>query len=142
MHRITVTALLDADEADNDEGLLCEVVEGDEKFILPLSEVEGASGPNRRLLEDYSFWFVNWPAGGHATRGFPVESRLHRNPTAPVSLHSALVSTLLIGGFYGAVLGAALASLDGALVAVRVEVSCLVCSLVCWERGSAESSEG
>ena len=43
--RITVTSLLDANEADVEKGLLCEAVEDGEKFVLPLARSPGPLQP-------------------------------------------------------------------------------------------------
>jgi hypothetical protein len=39
--------------------LLCEARSREGPFDIPLSEVEGG-GENRRLVEDYCYWFHNW----------------------------------------------------------------------------------
>jgi hypothetical protein len=57
---LTIQRLLDPKEYDLDEeGLLCEARSPDGPFDIPLSEVEGG-GENRRLVEDYAYWFHNW----------------------------------------------------------------------------------
>jgi hypothetical protein len=56
----TIRRLLDPKEYDLDEeGLLCEARSREGPFDIPLSEVEGG-GENRRLVEDYAYWFHNW----------------------------------------------------------------------------------
>jgi len=59
---ITVLGLLDPDEFSGDEyGLFCRARRDGERSELPLTEVEIRKGnPNRRLVADYSYWFVNW----------------------------------------------------------------------------------
>ncbi len=59
---ITVLSLLDPDDFPGDEyGLFCQARRDGERIELPLTEVEvGKGNPNRRLVEDYSYWFVNW----------------------------------------------------------------------------------
>ena len=59
---ITVLGLLDPEAFPGDEyGLFCQARRENESVELPLTEVEvGKANPNRRLLTDYSYWFVNW----------------------------------------------------------------------------------
>ena len=58
--QMTVQRLLDPKECDLDEeGLLCEARSREGPFDIPLSEVEGG-GENRKLVEDYGYWFHNW----------------------------------------------------------------------------------
>ena len=59
---ITVLGLLDPDEFSDDMyGLFCQARRDGERVELPLTEVEVKKrNPNRRLVEDYSYWFVNW----------------------------------------------------------------------------------
>ncbi len=61
-YAITVLGLLDPDEFPGDEyGVFCQARRDGGRIELPLTEVEvGKGNPNRRLLEDYSYWFVNW----------------------------------------------------------------------------------
>ena len=60
---VTVVGLLDADECDEEEGVLCEAERQGESIELPLAELEVPTNPhNRQLVEDYSYWFGNWPA--------------------------------------------------------------------------------
>jgi hypothetical protein len=57
---LTVQRLLDPKDCDLDEeGLLCEARSRQGPFDIPLSEVEGG-GENRKLVEDYCYWFHNW----------------------------------------------------------------------------------
>ncbi len=57
---LTVQRLVDPNDCDlDDEGLLCEARSREGPFDIPLSEVEGG-GENRRLVEDYGYWFHNW----------------------------------------------------------------------------------
>ena len=59
---VTVLGLLDPDDFPGAEyGLFCQARRDGERIELPLTEVEvGKGNPNRRLVEDYSYWFVNW----------------------------------------------------------------------------------
>jgi uncharacterized protein YodC (DUF2158 family) len=54
--RVKVVGLGDPDEED---GLLCEARMEGEAVTLPLGELEDAK-PNRRLIDDYCYWFHNW----------------------------------------------------------------------------------
>jgi hypothetical protein len=57
---LTIQRLLDPKECDLDEeGLLCEARSRQGPFDIPLSDVEGG-GENRKLVEDYCYWFHNW----------------------------------------------------------------------------------
>jgi hypothetical protein len=55
---IIVLGLLDPDEWDEDDGILCEVELQGEQFELPLATLAVASNrKQRQLIEDYTFWF-------------------------------------------------------------------------------------
>jgi len=58
---LTVHRLLDPKEYDQDEenGLLCEARDREGPFIVPLFDLDDAVG-NRRLLQDYGYWYFNW----------------------------------------------------------------------------------
>ncbi|MBI3463279.1 MAG: hypothetical protein HY000_09500 [Planctomycetes bacterium] len=60
-YAITVLSLLDPEEFAGEEyGLFCKARRENEQIELPLTEVEVAAGnPNRRLIGDYSHWFLN-----------------------------------------------------------------------------------
>ena len=59
---ITILGLLNPDDFPGDDyGLFCQARRDGERIELPLTEVEvGKGNPNRRLVEDYSYWFLNW----------------------------------------------------------------------------------
>jgi len=59
---ITVLGLLDPDDFPGVEyGLFCQARRDRRRIELPLTEVEvGKRNPNRWLVVDYSYWFVNW----------------------------------------------------------------------------------
>ena len=58
---LTVHRLIDPkeDELDQEEGLLCEARGRQASLTVPLSELDDAVG-NRKLVEDYGYWFWNW----------------------------------------------------------------------------------
>ncbi len=58
---LTVSRLIDPkqSELEEEEGLLCEARDRQVSFTVPLSELEDAVG-NRKLVEDYGYWFWNW----------------------------------------------------------------------------------
>ncbi|MGC8640614.1 MAG: hypothetical protein ACP5XB_12135 [Isosphaeraceae bacterium] len=57
---LSVSRLIDPGEYDLEaEGLLCEARHRGRSGIVPLAELENASG-NKKLVEDYRFWFWNW----------------------------------------------------------------------------------
>jgi hypothetical protein len=61
-YAITVLGLLDPTDFPGDEyGLFCKARREQERIEIPLTVVEvGKDSPHRRLLDDYSSWFVNW----------------------------------------------------------------------------------
>ena len=61
IYSITVLGLLDLDDFPSDGyGLFCKARREGKLIELPLAEVEvGKRDPNRRLIEDYSCWFIN-----------------------------------------------------------------------------------
>jgi hypothetical protein len=61
-YAITVLGLLDPEEVPGQEyGLLCQARRGAEQIEVPLTEVAiGSGNANRRIIEDYSHWVVNW----------------------------------------------------------------------------------
>lgn len=61
-HSITVIGLLDPDEFLGEEfGIAFQALRGEDSIEIPLTEVEIRRGhPNQRLVEDYSYWFVNF----------------------------------------------------------------------------------
>src|SRR5271167_1948166 len=58
---LTVSRLIDPkqSELEEEERLLCEARDRQASFTVPLSELEDAVG-NRKLVEDYGYWFWNW----------------------------------------------------------------------------------
>lgn len=65
---VTVVGLLDADDCDEEDGVLCEVAERSEFIELPVADLEvRRDRHNRQLVEDYSYWFGNWPSDDFST---------------------------------------------------------------------------
>ena len=124
-NRLEVTALVDFDECDLEEGLLCRALDNDdEEIVLPLIEIETSlKGLNRQLIMDYTHWFYNWPADEIEYRLETHQAEQEGGAEEPASwrtLFGHLIKVTLIGAFYGAVLGSALAVLDGAGIAFRI----------------------
>lgn len=123
--RITVTALLDPEEGAGDEGLLCDVLEGEEQIVLPLAGVEVVpAGRNRQLVEDYGYWFWNWhgPSSTFADSSseFGGSDALSGGSVSLKTLFAMLGIAVFVGAFYGGTVGAALTALDGAAFAAKV----------------------
>ena len=118
-YSVRVDGLLDPDESDEEEGLLCEAVQRDGFVELPLAEIEvTVHRHNGQLIDDYSYWFTNWPGEGSSPT--TEESLRGEEPAVtPLTLLTGVLTACAVGGFYGAVLGAALASLDGVFIAVK-----------------------
>jgi hypothetical protein len=61
---VTVVGLGSPEEderIDEDDGLICEIKIDRKKGDAPLAELEvSRRGSERRLVEDYSYWFSNW----------------------------------------------------------------------------------
>lgn len=116
--RLTVTALLDLEEGDEEEGLRIAAFDGTDELVVPLAEVEVDSrGPNRQLVEDYSSWFWNWREPGISFVRSPGWSGAQaRRGTLLVPL----AETLLIGCVGGGAVGAIVASLDGTAMSAQV----------------------
>jgi hypothetical protein len=111
--KITVMSLLASEEADDEEGLLCEASDGDENLTLPLAALLVWNGRNRQLIADYRHWL--WSSAEVGELRFVDEK-----PARAKALLTTLVMTALVCAFYAAALGAAWASLDGAAVAIKV----------------------
>jgi hypothetical protein len=128
-YAFTVVGLLDADECDDEDGVLCEAEWKDESAELPLAEIEATINPhNRRLIEDYSYWFGNWPADAFTAPAFAQQMPFGSNPAPPPGkwgLLKALVGYGLYGATYGAVLGSLLAAVEGARTGALVGAAVL-----------------
>ena len=114
-YAVTVVGLLDADECDEEEGVLCEAERKDESAELPLAEIEATINPhNRRLIEDYSYWFGNWPADDFIAPAGDRQTAFGPNPapSGKWGFLQALVRYGLYGAVYGVVLGSLLAAVE------------------------------
>lgn len=146
---ITVTALLPAD-AEN--GLRCRAIVNEEEVDLPLARVYAPEDEARRqLLADYAYWFTiasqrevsavaELPAAASQPAPTPRRKRKRRHLVESSSSDARLPeATWSLGWFFafgslvGASLGAACASLDGAVTAILVGAAVLggVLGLLC-----------
>jgi hypothetical protein len=124
---ITVLGLLDGDDCDEEEGVLCKAEQHGEGVELPLADLEIPDNPHhRQLVEDYSYWFGNWriddftaPAAAY---GVPFDT--HTVQPGKWSVLKILVRYGLYGAAYGVVLGSLLGALEdartGALVGAAI----------------------
>ena len=111
--KISVLALLPADEADDELGLICEVWDGEKTTTLPLAAVLIRKRQGGQLLDDYRRWV--W------SQKFTRELHEADEPRVGVkTVLSTLFMSSLIGSLYAAILGSAWTALDGAMVAIRV----------------------
>jgi hypothetical protein len=126
--RLRVTALLDYEECDADEGLLCEATRGAEQVVVPLADVRvSAFGLQRQLVEDYAYWFLGEriPVGGEWVPARELADYLLRDEeaVAPPRWWSLPVFFVLLGlggAAYGAALGAAATASPVAAIAAGV----------------------
>jgi hypothetical protein len=122
---VTVVGLLDADECDDEDGILCEAIQGDRTIEIPLAEIEAAVKPhNRQLIEDYSYWFWNWERDLKTRLMDDIVRRLE-TPGRITILLATMSIALAAGAFYGASLGSALASDDAAFTAIKAGAAVL-----------------
>lgn len=125
---ITVLGMVDGDDCDEEEGVLCKAEQHGESFELPLADIEIPNHPhNRQLVEDYSYWFGNWgiadftaPAAAH---GLPFDP--HTDQPGEWSFLKALIRYGLYGAAYGIVLGSLLGALEGARTGALVGAAIL-----------------
>jgi hypothetical protein len=122
---VLVLRLLLPEEGEEAEGLLAEVAHGEEREMLPLSDIETAEGdPAAGVLEDYYFWLENAPEDDLVPReGPPSSSGAHpRSATLPAraGLWSILLEWALYAAGGGAALGAVLKTVHGADTGVSV----------------------
>ena len=114
---VTVVCLLDADNFDEEEGVLCEAEQQGESIELPLADLEVTINPHdRQLVEDYSYWFGNWPADEFTaptdTDRMPFAT--HTGQPGKRSFPKTLFRCGLYGAAYGVVLGSLLGAVEGA----------------------------
>ncbi|MCE5267657.1 MAG: hypothetical protein LLG00_07210 [Planctomycetaceae bacterium] len=63
VHQIEVTELMDPRQNHNrgPHGLLCKARNHDRQLEIPVTELGlRDDSPNSQLLDDYTYWFVNW----------------------------------------------------------------------------------
>jgi hypothetical protein len=122
-YRVQVVALLDAEEGDEDNGLLCQVhnESEDADVALALMRVKGSSN-NRQLVADYSLWFfeesLEHAAGGSADWQ-SLATSLSRLRRSRAYWHM-LIMFCIAGMVYGSTLGAILGTVDTGVAAVTV----------------------
>jgi hypothetical protein len=122
---VNVIGLLDADECDDEDGILCEAIQGDRTIEIPLAEIEAAVKPhNRQLIEDYSYWFWNWERDLKTRLADDIARRLE-TPGRTTILLVTMSIALAAGAFYGASLGSALACYDAAFTAIKAGAAVL-----------------
>lgn len=125
---ITVLGMLDGDDCDEDEGVLCEAEQHGESFEIPLADLEVSDHPHhRQLVEDYSYWFGNWQIDDFtappATYREPFDT--HTGQPGKWSLLKTLVCCGLYGAAYGIVLGSLVGALEGARTGALVGAAIL-----------------
>jgi hypothetical protein len=68
-HPVTVVGLLDAEECDEEYGVMCAADCGGKIVEMPLADLEATANREvRRAIDDYSYWFGNWPVAEFALR--------------------------------------------------------------------------
>jgi hypothetical protein len=114
--KATVLDLLDADDCDEDQGVLCMAREMDDAIALVLAEIEAVGNRrNRQLIEDYAYWFHG---SNRASRTIvpPAAAAAVKEPALPsTELRTILAGTLLLaiaGGIIGTALGSVLAAME------------------------------
>ena len=120
---VTIVGLLDPDQCDEDDGVVCQAEEEGELIELPLVDLEVPSDPyNRQLVEDYSYWACNWPADSSTERSDVDWMSVDADTGPPTrwAVPKALVRYGLRGASYGVVLGALLGSLEHAITGATV----------------------
>ncbi len=124
---ITVLGMLDDDDCDEEEGVLCKAERHGECFELPLADIEIPNHPHhRQLVEDYSYWFGNWGIVDFTTleaHGVPFDP--HTVQPGKWSLMKTLVRCGLYGAAYGIVLGSLLGAVEGAMTGALVGAAVL-----------------
>lgn len=121
---ITVTGLLDADESDEDDGVMCEATQsGHDQAIIPLVELESTINiHNRQLMDDYAYWFHNSPTASSelAVTSHEAASQWIRLEFSPYQPNKwALLRTTVKCGIWGGIVGVPLGSLLAAIEIVK-----------------------
>jgi hypothetical protein len=118
---VTVTGLLDADQCDEDRGILCAAMEEDESVDLFLAELESTVNiHNRQLLEDYAYWFHNstgsdidtWTGDGVTTSSEWITFESSSFHPKKWTLFGAILRCGIAGGIIGIPLGSLLAAME------------------------------
>jgi hypothetical protein len=110
---VTVVGLCDAEDCDEEEGVLCNMEQEGEVIEFPLAElVEVLGRENWRLVEDYSYWFGNWPADDLSGPGSAADLLFDAIPNSAGK--ASRLKGLAMSGVYGGVCGVVLGALVGA----------------------------
>lgn len=118
---VTVMALLDADQCDEDRGILCAAMEEEESVDLFLAELESTVNiHNRQLMEDYAYWFHNlpgsdidtWTGGGVTTSSQWIKVESSSYHPKKWTLVGAILRCGIGGGIIGIPLGSLLAAME------------------------------
>ena len=118
---VTVMGLLDADQCDEDRGILCAAMEADESVDLFLAELESTVNiHNRQLMEDYAYWFHNspgsdidtWTGGGVTTSSQWIKFESSSFHPKKWTLFGAILRCGIAGGIIGIPLGSLLAAME------------------------------
>ncbi len=136
MQRITVYRLVGLEEEGaEDTGLVVEAGLADECINVPLCDVETSTdSPNRRLLQDYSYWFCTY-GGGWGSAG-TTESAEDESPAATTGgIFKAVLRYSVYGMGFGAALGALLAT-HGSWGVTALAIGAGLGALVGWIAGS------
>jgi hypothetical protein len=127
-YHVQVVALLGPDEADAEDGLLCQVVNHDEEADVPLALVRvKGTRPNRELIADYSFWFfAESPecvdAGGEVWQSLASGTR----PLSTLRAYCRLLCLVgVVGIVYGLILGTILGVVEAAASAATLGAALL-----------------
>ncbi len=135
---VTITKLLDLEDDDATEGLLCEGVEDNEPIELPLADLEGSNNAeNRELIEDYAYWFTNFEyAESQGAEVFPGLPFIPPSflPKISISFTVVLVVVLVSGAGIGSVLGSLLASME--LARILAVAGAVLLGILGWKAGS------
>jgi hypothetical protein len=145
-HPVTVVGLLDAEECDEEDGVTCAADCGGEIVEMPLADLEAIDSREvRRAIDDYSYWFGNWPIVEIVIRPSaplpPPDVEPAGAETAPPHVElsrsqiwdavTALAWLAAVGAMYGVVVGALLEAVEGSRIGALVG-GVLLALLGCW----------